>query len=43
MPTRTQLVMSASTLDLASEPYRIRTCDTLIEGYKRFVPEREKE
>jgi len=25
-----------------SRPYRIRTCDTLIKGYKRYVPEREK-
>jgi hypothetical protein len=25
-----------------SEPYRIRTCDTLIKRYKSYVPEREK-
>jgi hypothetical protein len=28
--------------DLASRPYRIRTCDTLIKRYKRYVPERKK-
>ncbi len=30
----------AQSEDLGSRPYRIRTCDTLIKRYKRFVPER---
>jgi len=32
--------MLADSDDLVSRPYRIRTCDTLIKRYKRFVPER---
>jgi len=32
----------ANSEDLADRPYRIRTCDTLIKRYKRYVPEREK-
>jgi hypothetical protein len=28
--------------DLASRPYRIRTCDTLIKRYKKFVPESKR-
>jgi len=35
--------MLADSDDLAGRPYRIRTCDTLIKRYKRYVPEREKE
>jgi len=27
---------------MLGRPYRIRTCDTLIKRYKRYVPEREK-
>ena len=34
--------MLANSDDLAGRPYRIRTCDTLIKRYKRYVPEREK-
>jgi hypothetical protein len=35
-------LMFAEKEDAESEPYRIRTCDTLIKRYKRYVPEREK-
>jgi hypothetical protein len=35
-------LMFAEKEEAESEPYRIRTCDTLIKRYKRYVPKSEK-